>query len=133
MSRVFVDTSAIMALLVSTEDNHLKAQNVFNKLEITQASLYMTSYVLVELYALIGRRFGPRAVERFRRDMSPVFRVTWVDEDLHEAGLDLLLKQKNRRLSLVDAVSFVFMEQNRITDVFAFDSHFTKSGFNVLS
>ena len=132
MSRVFVDTSAIMALLVSTEDNHPKAQNVFNRLEVTQASLYMTSYVLVELYALIGRRFGPGAVESFRTDMSPVFRVTWVGEDLHEAGLDLLLKQKNRRLSLVDAVSFVFMEQNRITDVFAFDSHFRKRGFNVL-
>ncbi len=132
MSRVFVDTSAVMALLVSTEDNHIKAKSILERLAAQDTSLYTTSYVLVELYALIGRRFGPRAVETFRADMAPLFKVTWIDEELHEAGLDLLSRQKRRRLSLVDAVSFVFMNQKRITDAFAFDSHFRQGGFNVL-
>ena len=51
------------------------------------------------------------------------------DEDLHERGLDLLLSRKRRRLSLVDAVSFVQVEAQRLDRAFAFDEHFAKAGF----
>ena len=133
MNRVFVDTSGILALLVSTEKNHAKAKRVFAKLEAMDATLHTTSYVLLELYALIGRRFGLNALSRFRTEMAPLFTVAWVDDDLHEAGLDFLFHEKTRRLSLVDAVSFVFMRRQGMFGAFAFDSHFKKFGFQLLA
>jgi len=38
-------------------------------------------------------------------------------------GVDLLLERRKRRLSLVDAVSFVTMRQRRVVEAFALDPH----------
>jgi predicted nucleic acid-binding protein len=58
--------------------------------------------------------------------------VVWVDGPLHEAGLDLLLGRRARRLSLVDAVSFVTMRQRTLEEAFAFDPHFEQEGFVIV-
>ncbi|MDJ0761998.1 MAG: PIN domain-containing protein [Myxococcota bacterium] len=128
MSRVFVDTSAILALLVANDENHDDAVHKFDALRLEKAELVTNSYVLVETYALLGRRFGASAVRRFRNNFAPLLNVTWVDEEMHEAGLDLLADQSKRRLSLVDAVSFAQMNAQRIDRAFAFDRHFSSHG-----
>jgi predicted nucleic acid-binding protein len=85
--------------------------------------------VVVETYALLGRRLGLEAVRGFRSDLAPLIEVVWVDETLHEAGLDLLLERRKRKLSLVDAVSFVTMRGRGIEEAFAYDPHFEQEGF----
>ena len=129
MSAVFTDTSGLLALLNPEDDNHARAKEAFAGLRARRASLVSTSFVLVETYALLGRRFGLDAVRRFREDFAPLIEVVCVDEPLHDAGLDLLLGRRTRRLSLVDAVSFVTMRQRNIGEAFAFDPHFEQEGF----
>ncbi len=124
MNRVFIDTSAVLALLVAGDKNHAEAVEKFDKLKSEKRLLVCNSYILLETYALIGRRIGPKAVTAFRNHFAPLLLVTWTDEALHEAGLDLLSKEPIRELSLVDAVSFVQMEQQNIKSVFSFDKHF---------
>ena len=75
---------------------------------------------------------GREAVRAFRADFAPLLEVVGVDATLHEAGLDLLLKQRRRQLSLVDAISFVVMTQRRLDEAFAFDPHFEQEGFTLL-
>lgn len=58
--------------------------------------------------------------------------MVWVDQPLHEAGLDLLLQRRRRLLSLVDAVSFVVMKQRGLDEAFAFDPHFEQEGFSLV-
>jgi predicted nucleic acid-binding protein len=94
-----------------------------------RAPLVYTSFVLVETYALLGRRLGLEAVRAFRGDLAPLIEVVWVDEALHEAGLDLLLERRKRKLSLVDTVSFLTMRGRGIEEAFAFDPHFEQEGF----
>jgi len=53
----------------------------------------------------------------------------WVDETLHNAGLDLLVDRRKRLLSLVDAVSFIVMRQRGVAEAFAIDPHFDQEGF----
>ena len=132
MSRVFVDTSAVLALLNPSDESHEPARRVFEKLQTRDAALLTTSFVLVEVYALLGRRMGLAAVEAFRSDFAPLLEVVWVGADMHEAGLDLLLERRVRDLSLVDAVSFLVMRQRRLDEVFAFDRHFRDEGFTLL-
>lgn len=89
--------------------------------------------MLVETYALIGRRLGLAAVRGFRTDFAPLLEVVWVDETLHDRGLDLLLDRQKRALSLVDAVSFITMRQKSVNDAFAFDPHFEDEGFSLVN
>ena len=132
MSRVFVDTSGILALLVEDDSSHERAARAFSRLAAGDASLLTTSYVLIETYALLGRRFGRDAVAAFRDRFSPLLAVEWVDEPLHDAGLDLMLGKKGRRLSLVDAVSFAYMRREGVLAAFAFDAHFARHGFQAV-
>ena len=132
MSRVFVDTSAIFGLLVPTDSTHRRARRVFDLLQARDAPLVTTSYVLVETYALLTRRMGRDSVLRFREDFAPLLETTWIDERVHEAGLDLLLRRRWKGLSLVDAVSFVVMKEQRLDEVFAFDQHFEREGLRTL-
>jgi predicted nucleic acid-binding protein len=132
VNAVFADTSGLLALLNPKDENHARADRAFASLRARQAALVSTSFVLVETYALIGRRLGLDAVRRFRADFAPLINVVWVDEALHEAGLDLLLERRKRLLSLVDAVSFVMMRQRRIGEAFAFDPHFEEENFSLV-
>ncbi len=132
MNRVFIDTSAIFALLVPTDTAHGKAARTFDNLRERSSVLLTTSYNLVETYALLDRRFGRDAASSFRSDFAPLLQVRWVDSDLHEAGLDLMF-ERPAGVSLVDAVSFAYIRQDRIDGVFAFDRHFQQEGFPVLS
>ena len=132
MTTVFADTSALLALLNAADENHVRAERAFSSLRDRQAPLVTTSLVLVETYALIGRRLGLDALRSFRLDFAPLMDVVWVDESLHEAGLDLLLARRQRRLSLVDAVSFIAMRQADLEEAFAFDPHFQQEGFSLV-
>lgn len=133
MNAVFLDTSACLALLNANDDHHPRAQRAFASLRTRQAPLVSTSFVLVETYALVGSRLGLDAVASFRADFAPLVEIVWVDEALHNAGLDLLLERRKRLLSLVDAVSFVTMRRAHMTDAFAFDPHFEQEGFSLVS
>jgi predicted nucleic acid-binding protein len=126
---VFVDTSAVLAFLNPKDEHHGRAVRAFETLKRRQAPLLSTSFVLVETYALLGRRLGLDAVRGFRGDLAPLIEVVWVDEVLHEAGLDLLLERRNRKLSLVDTVSFITMRARAIDEAFAYDPRFQEEGF----
>ena len=133
MSAVFVDTSALYALLNAKDENYARAAHAFAGLHTRQAPLVSTSFVLVETYALIGRRLGLDAIRSFRTDFAPLLEIVWVDEALHNRGLDLLLDRKKESLSLVDVVSFVTMRQRDMNEAFAFDSHFNEEGFSLVN
>jgi predicted nucleic acid-binding protein len=133
VNAVFADTSGLLALLNAKDENHGRAERAFANLRTRRAPLLSTSFVLVETYALLGRRLGLDALQSFRTDFAPLIEVVWVDEALHNAGLDLLLDRRKRLLSLVDAVSFIAMRQKNVDEVFAFDPHFEQEGFSLIS
>jgi predicted nucleic acid-binding protein len=131
VSRVFVDTSALLALVVGSDEAHEEASEGFGRLRAERASLVTSSYVLVETYALLQSRIGLGAVRVFREAFAPLLDVLWVDEVVHERALDALLVQDSRKLSLVDATSFEFMRANRVDRAFAFDAHFQEQGYTL--
>lgn len=132
MNAVFADTSALLALLNADDQHHSRAKRAFAAIRARRALLVSTSYVLVETYALVGRRLGREAVKSFRADMAPLLDVIWVDAATHDAGLDLLADRRTRMLSLVDAVSFVTMRRQQIAQAFAFDRDFGDEGFTLV-
>ncbi|MDD3847656.1 MAG: PIN domain-containing protein [Syntrophorhabdaceae bacterium] len=129
---VFIDTSALFALLDADDNNHTRAAGAWRELIGSGQNLVTTSYVLVESCALIQNRLGFEAVRGFCDDLVPVLSVEFVASDIHRLGTAALLAASRKGLSLVDCVSFETMRELGIRSVFTFDRHFREYGFTAL-
>lgn len=127
--RVFVDTSAILAVLIKEDENHQLAQTVWKQLITNRTKLVTTSYVLLETIALLQRRFGLPIVHIFQKRIRPMLNIEWVEGQLHEAGIQSVLTLNRRQVSLVDCTSFIVCRNLQIEMVFAYDNHFLEQGF----
>ena len=128
-----MDTSGLYALMVASDAFHERARAAFGVLRHEEARMVTTSYVLVEVYALLQRRVGWEAVDALRHRFAPLLDVVWIDEPVHERALDHLQERGATSVSLVDATSFVVMRARSIGRAFAFDAHFTDEGFALVA
>jgi predicted nucleic acid-binding protein len=129
---VFIDTSALLAVLDADDDSHPPARRIWADLLERAEDLFCTSYVLVECFALIQNRLGMAAVRVLVEDVLPVIRVHWVSADEHQTGVSALLTASRRHLSLVDCISFDSMRRQGVAQAFAFDRDFIEQGFQLL-
>lgn len=128
----FLDTSALYALLVRTEERHADVVRAFRKLLEERRTLWTTSYVLVETVALLQHRIGLAPVRDFVEHVVPLLSVEWVSEALHRKGTERLLREDRRHLSLVDCVSLEFIRSQGLRDVLALDTEFAQAGCRLL-
>ena len=129
---VFVDTSAFYAVLDAGDVNHGAAKAVWERLLSEREELHTTSYVIVEIAALLQGRLGLEALREFAADVLPILQVHYVDEGHHRSAFHALLVASRRQLSLVDCVSFESMRRSGLDRAFCFDSHFAEQGFAML-
>lgn len=129
---VFVDTSALYAVLDADDRRHAQAREAWADLLTGQTPLVCTNYVLVETFALTQSRLGMDAVRTLQEDIVPVLQVTWIDEARHERAVSAVLTADRRQLSLVDCASFNAMRELGIKTAFAFDDHFAEQGFDCI-
>lgn len=61
--------------------------------------------------------------------LSPSVQVVHVDEVLFYLGWAYFQQHQDKHYSLIDAVSFVVMQQHDIQIAYTFDQHFTQAGF----
>ncbi len=126
---VFIDTSALMAVLDADDGHHKKAKDIWVRLISEEETIISSNYVLVEAFALVQNRLGLEAVRALQEDILPMITVDWVDEASHKAGVTGVLTALRKKLSLVDCTSFAIMRKLGIRKVFAYDPHFKEQGF----
>lgn len=129
---VFVDTSALYALLDRADANHKRAVAAWTDLLDSEERLFTSNYVLVESFALTQGRLGIDALRVLQEDVLPVISIHFVDREIHRSGLSAVLSAGRRDLSFVDCVSFEIMRTLGIKTAFSFDSHFKQQGFTVM-
>ena len=130
--RVFVDTSAMLAVLDADDRNHPAVAQAWKDLVNEGRDLVTSSYVLVETFALVQSRLGVEAVRVADQDVLPAVSVIWLEPEVHRAAVSALLTAGRRQLSLVDCASFETMRRYGITTALTLDSHFAEQGFQVL-
>lgn len=128
---VFVDTSALYALLDEADARHAEASDLLRRLRGTE--LVTHGFVVVETCALVGRRLPWPASERLIDGLLPVIDVRSVGDDLHRAAVDAYRQSRSARISLVDHASFALMRSLGIVRAFAFDDDFAREGFELIA
>lgn len=128
---MLLDTSGLLCLHHRAEPFHDQA-----RLHYQEAHRRIThSYVIAEFVALATVRRLPRAPAlAYMVDLigNPDIEMVWVDEALHQQAMALLLARQDKTYSLCDAVSFVVMRQQNVTEALTTDHHFKQEGFRRL-
>jgi len=126
---LFIDTSALLALLDADSEDNLRTRDVWTQLVTADQDLVCTNYILLETVALAQKRLGLEAVRTLYEDLIPLLRVIWVDPATHEIAVNTLFAAGRRNLSLVDCTSFAVMRRLGLNEVFALDRDFARQGF----
>jgi uncharacterized protein len=125
--KVFVDTSALLALLDEDDRVHAEASSSYAYL-LDAAELVTHNYVHAEAAELVRRRLGRDAAIRLIDGLLPSMAVHWVDEATHVAAMEAW-RARGAAVSLVDQVSFLVMRRLGIRAALAFDRDFEAEGF----
>ena len=128
---VFVDTSAIYALLDRADDGHMRAMR--GQEAVLGEELLTHSWVLVETVSIVHRRLGHDATVRLIDDFLPALHVIDIDDALRFRAMTSFRAAVGSGVSLVDRASFEVMRDQGLTRAFALDPDFTMAGFRLIS
>lgn len=122
-----------MSLLGEDETFHDEVTAEYSTALAQKRLLVTTNYVLTEVVALLTSRSvvpKPRMIAFVDALIaSPHVELLFVSQALHEQAWEFLKLRSNLDWSLVDASSFVLMNQRGITEALTLDHHFEQAGF----
>ena len=130
MRKVFVDTSAFVALRNRAEREHEAARTALGRLVTERTSLFTSNYVFAETYTALLVRLGrDEAIEWGRRfRASDAIELIRIEQTLEEEAWSILESHADKPWSYVDASSFALMEHEGTAEALAFDRHFVQRG-----
>lgn len=131
MNAIFADTSYYLALLNPADIDHGQAVRIGGAL---RNQIVTTDFVLTEVGNTLSRVPVRPAFVCFMADMRADPRTTIIPatRGLLDEGFNLFTQRPDKNWSLTDCVSFVVMEQHRLTEALTADHHFEQAGFNIL-
>ena len=132
MEKIFVDTSALYALIGDEDRNKETAVSAWEGMVDRGELLITNNYVLVECFALVQNRLGIEFARVLHANIVPFLQIDWIEEAQHFNSAQEVFAFNRRQLSLVDCSAFETMHRLGIEKVFTFDDHFREQGFDVI-
>jgi predicted nucleic acid-binding protein len=134
MSEVFLDTSFTIALSSVTDQNHLQAVKLANQIEADGTRLVTTQAILLEIgNSLSKQKFRAAAIQLLESiETDPNVEVVLLTNDLYKLAFNLFKQREDKEWGLVDCLSFVVMQDRKISDALTTDTHFQQAGFRAL-
>jgi predicted nucleic acid-binding protein len=128
--KLFVDTSAFIALVDATDRNHRPAKKCYHEIIQSGNSLVSSNFVMCETLNYLRTRISYSVSIEFRESTykSNVLEITHVSSEIEELAYKIFKKYKDKDFSFTDCTSFVLMETEKIKKVFSFDRHFMQYG-----
>ena len=130
MARVFVDTSAVFALVDRGDRNHAAAAHALDVLKKRRVEPLLTNFVVAESHALLLARLDAAIARRWL--VANIWPVERVSDDDESRARDIVARYEDKRFTYTDATSFAVMERLGLKTAFAFDPHFRQYGFQVV-
>jgi predicted nucleic acid-binding protein len=125
-SEAYVDTSALVALCDRSDTYHA----LFRRLFSNPPALVTTALVIGEGHAWFARRFDGTRGLRFLamiEAMKPL-RTVSVGRREQNAGVELLQRYSDQRMTLADAVGLHIMQARKIRSCWSTDRHLGLTG-----
>lgn len=127
--KVFVDTSAWLAIEIKNDVNHKKATEYKTSLQKQRALLFTNDYILAETYTRLIYDKHLKAALNFRDKIlkgvkSSALVILNVDISNTDAAWKELKHFSDHKLSFADATIIVHFKKYRLDHIFTFDSHF---------
>jgi predicted nucleic acid-binding protein len=124
---VFVDTSALLAVLNAKDPHHDEAKATLRAV-LRGSGAFTHNYIHVEAEQLARRRLGAAAAVRLIEELLPALRTVWVDGATHDEAFRAVVG-RGRSISVVDLVSFGVMRRMSVDTALAYDKDFDREGF----
>ncbi len=131
--RLFVDTSAWLALNDKNDQYHDEAVSRITMIQQQKIQLVTSEYVFDESVTIIRYRISHRAAVAFgdaliSSNVASIENIT--DEERLKAWV-LFKKYGDKDLSFTDCTSFALMIKLKLRKAFSFDDHFKQVGFEL--
>jgi predicted nucleic acid-binding protein len=131
--RLFVDTSAWLALNDKNDQYHGDAVSRSAKIKQQKIQLVTSEYVLDESITIIRYRVSHRAAVIFGDALmsSTIVSIEDIADAERLKAWALFKKYGDKELSFTDCTSFALMMKLGLQKAFAFDDHFRLLGFQL--
>jgi hypothetical protein len=131
--KIFVDTSAWLALNDRNDQYHSEAVSKLKIVTKQKIELITSEYVLDESITIIRYRVSHKAAVVFGDSLmnSTIVTVADITEEERFRAWMLFKKYDDKELSFTDCTSFALMNKLKLRKAFAFDDHFKQIGFEV--
>ncbi len=129
--KVFIDTSAWLALEDRSDQFHSQAVKIADSLKKEHIPWITSEYVFLETVTLIRLRVSHHAAILFGEALlqSRLVEVVEIDAALRQKTWQAFKQYSDKKFSLVDCSSFALMREFNLTRVFSFDHHFDQMSF----
>lgn len=134
MSRLFVDTAYLVAVINPRDELREKALRIRN--EIGDRKLVVAQTILVETLNYFAefrqdlKQAAFLVVEKFL--VNPDIEVVQQTSGIFHDGMTLYRKRLDKGYSLTDCISMNICRERKISDILTHDDHFEQEGFVVL-
>ena len=131
MKRVFADAYYFIALANRADAGHGRAKAFGAQFHGERLT---TVPVLLEFADATAGSHRREEVARMIGKLmeSSRWKIRQIDEELMERGLALYAARPDKKWSLTDCISFLTMQDEKLTDALTDDHHFVQAGFNAL-
>lgn len=128
---VFADTSFFVAMVGERDVHH---RNAIAFMQAYHGRLLTTYFVVLELGNYLRHVNDRPFFASIKRSLASdkKFDVVAASRDYLDRGIELFLSRQDKSWSLTDCVSFVVMQDYRVTDALTSDGHFEQAGFKIL-
>jgi uncharacterized protein len=131
LSRIFVDTGYVIALINKRDQYHQQAVELSYRYE--SHPLLITDLVLLEVGNALARDYKQEAIEfidtTFTSDEVEIISFT---PQLFMQAMNLYRNYRDKEWGLIDCVSFIVMWKAGVDRALTFDRHFAQAGFQAL-
>lgn len=128
--KVFIDTSAFVALLVDKEKYHEKVVKKYYDYRQERAILFTSYYVLDELFTRLLFYLevdSKKHIQKLKESIDANELTTLqIHDALFEKSIDVFLKFSEHKISFTDATTYVLYKDFSIDEIFTLDSDFKK-------
>ena len=131
--RLFVDTSAWLALNDRNDQYHNKAVLKSTEIKRQKIELITSEYIIDESITLIRYRVSHKAAVIFGDSLinSNIVRIIDVTGEDRIKAWEMFKGYEDKELSFTDCISFVIMKNLKLYKAFTFDEHFKQMGFEI--